>query len=408
VGSGSLGWLIVRHVTPRRLAQALARRRKRSRVLRERRDALRPHYSFAAHGRGRLNVTLVLRSAAKPTSSTYIRLYSPMARPAFAQRVGLDVVDEKSMWISSRATVCIVQRTAFSKRSAARAFLAEARRRGCVVVVDSDDAFSALDPDHPQYELQAKRAAILDAVMQEADEVWLSTDELSSAHGDLPAHVVRNTLDLGLWRPDAVPAPLAGAAPLRILYMGTTTHDGDFALIAPVLDRLHASRPGEFEVVMVGVGRGLPEKPWMDVLKPPDGAYPHFVPWLAAQGPFDIGISPLVDSTFNRAKSDIKCLDYLALGARPVVSDVVPYQVAELDGLVDRVDNDPDRWYAVLERLVDDREQLRTDVDGRRAAGLAYLTSTRSADATAAHLRRRIDALVASPRTPSQTSPSTT
>ena len=377
-------------------------------MLTERRNALLPHYAFAAHGRGRLNVTIVLRNAAKPTSSTYIRLYSPLARPAFAPRVGLDVVDEKSLWISPRTAVCIVQRTAFSKRSTARAFLGEARRRGCLVIVDSDDAFSALDPDHPQYELQIKRAAILEDVMREADEVWLSTEELASAHAGQATHVVRNTLDLGLWRPDAVPAPLPGAAPLRILYMGTTTHDGDFALIAPVLDRLHASHPGAFEVVMVGVGRGLPERPWMDVLKPPDGAYPHFVPWLASQGPFDIGISPLVDSTFNRAKSDIKCLDYLALGARPVVSDVVPYRVPELDDLVDRVGNEPDHWYEVLVRLVDDRTQLRGDADGRRAAGLAYVTTTRSADATAAHLRARIDALRARPRTPAPTSPSTT
>ena len=377
-------------------------------MLTERRDALRPHYAFAAHGRGRLNVTIVLRNAARPTSSTYIRLYSPLARPAFARRVGMDVVDEKSLWISPRTAVCIVQRTAFSKRSTARAFLAEARRRGCLVIVDSDDAFSALDPDHPQYELQVKRAAILEDVMREADEVWLSTEELAAAHAGQATHVVRNTLDLGLWRPEAVPAALPGAAPLRILYMGTTTHDGDFALIAPVLDRLHASHPGAFEVVMVGVGRGLPERPWMDVLKPPDGAYPHFVPWLASQGPFDIGISPLVDSTFNRAKSDIKCLDYLALGARPVVSDVVPYRVPELDDLVDRVGNEPDHWYDVLVRLVDDRTQLRGDADGRRAAGLAYVTTTRSADATAAHLRARIDALRARPRTPAPTSPSTT
>jgi hypothetical protein len=395
-------------VTPRRLVRALARRRERASLLAERRAALRPHYAFGAHGRGRLNVTIVLRNATKPTSSTFIRLYSPLARPAFARRVGLDIVDEKSMWISPRTTVCIVQRTAFSKRSAARAFLAEARRRGCLVVVDSDDAFSALDPDHPQYELQIKRAAILDDVMGESDEVWLSTDELAAAYPGRATHVVRNTLDLGLWRPDDVPSPLPGVAPLRILYMGTTTHDGDFALIAPVLDRLHAAHPGEFEVVMVGVGRGLPEKPWMDVLKPPDGAYPRFVPWLASQGPFDIGISPLVDSTFNRAKSDIKCLDYLALGARPVVSDVLPYQVAELDTLVDRVGNDPDEWFAVLERLVDDRTDLRDNADGRRVAGLAYVATTRSADATAAHLRDRIDALRAGPRVPQQISPRTT
>jgi hypothetical protein len=398
----------VRPVTPRRVAQALARRRKRTSLLASRRAALRPHYAFHAPGRGRFNVTVVLRNAAKPTSSTFIRLYSPLSRPGFARRTGLDVVDEKTMWISRHTAVCIVQRTAFSKKSTARAFLAEARRRGCLVIVDSDDAFSALDPDHPQYELQIQRAAILDGVMREADEVWLSTDELLAAHPDASSHVVRNTLDLDLWSPRAARsfAP-EDEGPLRILYMGTTTHDGDFALVDPVLDRLHAEHPGQFEVVMVGVAKGLPDKPWMSIQKPPDGAYPSFVPWLGGRGPFDVGLSPLVDSAFNRAKSDIKCLDYLALGARPVVSDVLPYRVAELDDLITRVGNQPDEWYATLEDLVRRRSDLRRDTDGRRAAGIDYVVERRSADITAAHLRGRIDALRAGPSSTADRPPST-
>jgi hypothetical protein len=390
------------------VAQALARRRRRAGLLAARREKLRPHYAFRGHGRGRLNVTVVLRNAAKPTSSTYIRLYSPLNSTAFGRRVGLDIVDEKALWISPLTTVCIVQRTAFSKPSTARKFLAEARRRGCLVIVDSDDAFSALDPEHPQYALQIERAAILDSVMAEADEVWLSTQELLAAHPGDASHVVRNTLDLDLWKPEAArTAALPDDAPLRILYMGTTTHDGDFALIEPVLERLHASYPGQFEVVMVGVARGLAEKPWMRVLKPDDGAYPQFVPWLVAQGPFDIGISPLIDSTFNRAKSDIKCLDYLALGARPVVSDVEPYRVEELDDLIDRVGNDPDAWYTALEDLVKRRAELRHDLDGRRGAGIDYLVDRRSADKTGAHLRARIDDLRAAPPKTPQPTPST-
>jgi hypothetical protein len=339
-------------------------------------------------------VTIVLRNAAKPTSSTYIRLYGPLALPAFGSRVGLDIVDEKALWISRRSAVCIVQRTAFSTHESAKRFLAEARRRGCVVVVDSDDAFSALDPDHPQYDKQIERGAILDGVMREADEVWLSTDDLLAALALPHAKVIRNTLDLGLWKPgDEAATSVPAIAPLRILYMGTTTHDGDFALVSPVLERLHAAHPGMFVVVMVGVAKGLADKPWMQVVKPPDGAYPEFVPWLIAQGPFDVGISPLVESAFNRAKSDIKCLDYLALGVRPVVSDVLPYQVPELHELVQRVRNDPESWYAALEDLVVHRADLRHDAPARRQAAAGYLATTRSADLTAARLRERIDAL---------------
>jgi hypothetical protein len=388
-------------LTPRRLAHALARRRRRAEQLAGRRSDLRPHYVFAGHGGRRLNVTLVLHRADRPTSSTYIRLLSPMSRPAFG-RVGLDVVDQKDPYVSRRCDVCIVQRTAFGDPGKAQRFVDDARRRGCVVVVDSDDAFSTLDPDHPQYVRQIERAEVLDGVMRRADEVWLSTDDLLRAH-DLPtARVVRNTLDLTLWQPGAGPEPQTDPhAPLRLLYMGTTPHDGDLAMLAPVLARLHAERPGAFEVVMVGVAKGVAERPWMRVAKPPSSSYHRFVPWLVAQGPFDIGLSPLVDSPFNRAKSDVKCLDYLALGARPVVSDVEPYRVAELDGLVDRVPADPEAWFATLVGLVDGRVALRGRSADERAAGWAYLTSTRSADVTATLLRSRLDALVAdSPSSP--------
>ena len=385
----------MRALSPRRLSHALARRRRRAQQLAERRAALLPYYAFDGHGRRRLNITLVLRSAKKPTSSTYIRLLGPMAKQTFG-RVGLEVIDRKSLSISRRADVCIVQRTAFDHADTATRFVDEARSRGCVIVVDSDDAFSALEPDHPQYAEQIQRAQVLEDVMRRADEVWFSTDDLRRAH-DLPASlVVRNTLDLDLWRPGSGPTPETDPeAPLRMLYMGTTTHDGDLAMLAPVLERLHAAHPGEFTVVMVGVAKGLAEQPWMQVVKPPSSSYQQFVPWLVSQGPFDLGLSPLLDSGFNRAKSDIKCLDYLALGARPVVSDVEPYRVDELDDLVDRVPELPEAWFAALEHHVVGRAALRQAAVRDRATGFDYLSTRRSADQTAALLRERLDALVA-------------
>lgn len=379
-------------MTPRRAAQAMARRRKRAGLLAERRASLRPHYDFPGHGRRRLNVTLVLPKAKRPTSSTYIRLLSPMSLPGFGP-VGLDIIDEKGIWVSPRTSVCVVQRTAFGSASVARRFLADARRVGSLVIVDSDDAFSSLDPDHPQYQQQAERASILESVMREADEVWLSTDDLLASHQIPSARVVRNTLDLRLWRSAGAPAAAPLGDPLRIVYMGTSTHDGDFAMVEPALDRLHATHPGQFRVSLVGIAKDLPDKPWMEILKRPANAYPQFVPWLVGRGPFDVGLSPLVDSAFNRAKSDIKCLDYLALGSLPVVSDVLPYRVDELDEHVHRVPNDPADWYDELSSLVTGRDDLRRDAPRRRAAAADYLVGSRSADLTARLLRERIEIL---------------
>src|SRR5439155_12656725 len=69
----------------------------------------------------------------------------------------------------------------------------------------------------------------------------------------------------------------------------------------------------------------------------------------------DIGLAPLHDTPFNRAKSDIKYLEYSATGAATMASPLAPYEtsVHEDRGMLIR-DNTPDAWSAALGRLVDD------------------------------------------------------
>ncbi len=371
-----------------------ARKKERERLERkalrreEVREQYRAWYPVEAPGPDRLNVLLVVQSRRKPTSSTYIRMLSPLTHPALGRPVGIDLVDEGSFHLSSDIDVCIVQRTAFSDVAAARRVVDEVRAQGVALVVESDDAFNALEADHPQHDAVQERAEALGLLMQEADEVWTSTPELARAqHLERPPVVVPNSLDLRVWALEDGPerdVPLED--PLQILYMGTATHDGDFQMVLPVLDRLHETHPGEFVVTTIGVSKDLPERTWLQPLKPEATAYPSFVAWLSSAGPFDIGLSPLVDTPFNRCKSDIKCLDYLAIGARPVVSDVLCYAAADLDGLVDRVPNTPEAWFARLESQVAGRTEDRRTARGRRSAGHEYVRDHREVATTAARL----------------------
>ena len=91
-------------------------------------------------------------------------------------------------------------------------------------------------------------------------------------------------------------------------------------------------------------------------LSPPDDRYDAFVPWfrsVAAQ--CDVAVAPLVDSDFNRGKSNLKFLEYAAAGLPVVASDVGPYAAtirSEQDGLL--VANDTDAWFEAIVRLLDD------------------------------------------------------
>src|SRR5205807_5787075 len=111
----------------------------------------------------------------------------------------------------------------------------------------------------------------------------------------------------------------------------------------------------EFEVIGVTT-ESIPG--WCRRVAPLSGlgsTYPAFIHWLQSLPPYDIGLAPLVDNEFNRAKSMIKYLDYAALGLAVVCSDIAPYREIvrhEENGLL--VSTAAGAWYQALRRLVAD------------------------------------------------------
>lgn len=270
-----------------------------------------------------------------------------------------------------------------------------ARLTGARMVYDLDDHLLGMD-QHPEREAYQPMVAAVRASVQAADRVWCSTPVLASLvqpTAPMPVAVMPNVLDPDHWeleeRPLPVLAPMPG--PLRLLYMGTRTHEEDFALIATVMDRLEMQAPGAFELHLIGV-RGNDEgaAPWLRVRGIPGhvgASYPAFVHWLVRQTGFDLGIAPLVDNAFNAGKSPIKVLDYAALGIPAVASRVPAY--SELRSGVDcfHADNTVEDWCQTLLALASDPDALHRVREGARAR------VTR--DVFEAGCRRRLDDLSA-------------
>jgi glycosyltransferase involved in cell wall biosynthesis len=86
-------------------------------------------------------------------------------------------------------------------------------------------------------------------------------------------------------------------------------------------------------------------------------SYPGFVQWLTSALPgWHIGLAPLLDTPFNRAKSAIKVMDYAALGLGVVASDVAVYRGSVASGPAGQlVANDARAWYAALSWLIRNR-----------------------------------------------------
>lgn len=171
--------------------------------------------------------------------------------------------------------------------------------------------------------------------------------------------------------------------------MGTHTHGPDFAMIRPALDQLHAERGDAFDVTLIGVDPDLASAPWMHRLAPPAEAvsYPRFVRWLRAQDPFDLGLAPLTDTPFNRCKSDIKALDYAALGILPLLSDGPSYRGDPRLGRFALFASE-NGWLDALRAVLDDRDAAA----GRAAALHGWLWDNRVVGRSAAGLVARLEA----------------
>jgi len=151
--------------------------------------------------------------------------------------------------------------------------------------------------------------------------------------------------------------------------MGTFTHDDDLMMVLPALRSLYRNHGDEVEFQIVG-GMGckdtweaLSELPVRVVSpQPAESAYPLFMLWFTSRLRWDVAISPLLDTPFNRCKSDIKFLDYSAIGAAGIYSRVPAYEssVHHMEtGLL--VDNDVKAWVQALETLLSD-DNLRLEL----------------------------------------------
>ena len=331
--------------------------------------------------RDRFRIGLLLQVGRRgPTSSGFIRLLAPLTTDLASRHVETVVLDNVRDPRLSQCDACIVQRVAVPDMAMAEELVSTLHAHRIPLYVDTDDAFGELPDSHPEQAHYRAKDAALRYLMGEARQVWFATAPLMSMYPPCNGRVIPNCLDPRIWQNyrERPRKPRKPGAPLKLLYMGTPTHDADFGMLLPALEGLWERRPGSFQGTLGRAMRQPPDRPWVKTLSPPVEArsYPRFARWLRSQGPFDVGLAPLVDDRFNAAKSDVKILDYAAIGLMSVVSDVPAYRdTAPGAAFVVRCANDPASWLKALEALADNPdvilslgEQARDHVWSERSA----------------------------------------
>ncbi len=318
-----------------------------------------------------------------PTPCGYIRLVQPLHHPAIAG--DFDVRLETATTIfEHEAEIIVTQRFAMEDVESADRLATYAREIGATLVFDLDDNLLAIPRTHPDAAVLRPRAKVARRMLDVADVIWLSThglaEQLATIRPD--AVVLPNGLDERIWTPSAIPAH---DQPVRILCMGTTTHDRDLAMIEPALTRLKAEYEDRVVIDVLGMTSRSELSPRLNRVVPPVSAqrsYPGFVHWLtSANPPWHIGLAPLLDTPFNLCKSPIKAMDYAALGLAVVASDTPVYRGSIADGSAGQlVPNSSAAWYGALTSLLRNRDLRRRVMAGSRDAFVEQSSLASQAD----------------------------
>lgn len=302
----------------------------------------------------------------------YIRLLQPLDHPMVGEGMDVTIADAATA-MRYRADVIVTQRYAIEDDDTAQALIAHANATGSALLYDMDDDLLNIPLDHADADELRPRAGTVRRLIKGASQVWVSTPTLAETVRAIQPRVtvVPNGLDERIWlaRPQALRRPFG---PVRFLYMGTATHASDFAIIAPALERLKRAFGYRVTIDIIGVtskgalpdgiGRAHPSANGSN-------SYPGFVNWITAQPAWDVGLAPLDDTRFNRAKSTIKTYDYAALGMAVLASDMGVYQGSLADGPGGMlVPNDPGSWFAALSLLVRDPDRRAGLAAGARQA----------------------------------------
>lgn len=229
------------------------------------------------------------------------------------------------------------------------------QKHGTAVVMDSDDAMWAIDPDNAAYAAWngGKEAMshwrFLDRASNIADLVTCTTPALAQRYGK---HGRVEVL------PNCLPAEAMGLpsirsdydAPLTIGWSGfTSTHPHDLEVVGDAVARFVKAQPGR-EVVIVGDADGARDA-WGLRGTPvhPIGPVPVGASYLTALTAIDVALVPLRDTPFNRAKSALKVLEFRTMGAR-VIASPTPANKTLSEGLSGvRLAQTPDEWLLALE-----------------------------------------------------------
>lgn len=236
-----------------------------------------------------------------------------------------------------------------------------------LTVFEIDDNLFKIEEDNPAASVWANPE-----YLRRLKENIAAADVVTTSTPDLAAVVSRFNRNVRVL-PNCVPSVLlqgerqeVADGKIVVGWQGSPTHRQDWHQVHDALGRILVEYPNvTLKVFGVDYTKGLPQ------------GQVQFVPWtrnmaehFTRLGALDIGLAPVRRTAFNRSKSHLKALEYMALGVPVIATAYAPYDRLIDNGRNGLLVSGGRSWYHAIKLLVED-EQLRRDLSaaGRRTAG---------------------------------------
>ncbi|MFZ4115684.1 MAG: hypothetical protein ACOYK6_03050 [Chthoniobacterales bacterium] len=198
-------------------------------------------------------------------------------------------------------------------------------------------------------------------------EIALSTEELAARYSDVPST---------LWEPlypykKKRPVNHMEISELTYFYHGTITHRHEIKWLLPIIQKVQEEFPHAcFELMgdisMKNIFQKIPRVRILPAMK-----WPNYYAYLVSVK-YAVGLAPLLDTPFNRARSHTKLYQITCAGAAGIFSDIPPYSKKIIHGSTGILSqNDPDLWIETIINLLQNKNQRETICSNASAAIIA-------------------------------------
>lgn len=226
---------------------------------------------------------------------------------------------------------------------------------GAKFVLDMDDDPFNLNPGHPQYQSFMEKRPVYENAIRNADHIIVSTEPIKAAikHLNSRITVINNAIDPKIWK---VRRKRRKDGMIRVGWFGSGSHLVDLPIAVEVMKPILQKYPNvEFHIAGIIFQEEKEDRVYHHI---GTKGYEEYPQWVADMD-LDIAIAPLIDTPFNRAKSNIKWLEHSMLKTPMVLSDVHPYSTSVNHGKNGYLAKNASQFRKHLEWLIESEEKRK-------------------------------------------------